>query len=165
MMIRDGDKSRRKAMNMTRRDLAVAGVLALGAVALVAPATADAAEEAAVKDAVEALRKAVFEQDKAKMEGLVADELTYGHSSAVVQTKAEMINGVMTRKAKLKSLEYPELKVTVAGNAAWARHLYVSESELDGKPSSIKIGILEVWQKQAGGWKLLARQGYKLPAA
>lgn len=152
-------------MNMTRRDLAAAGALALGAAALIAPNSADAAEEAAVKDAVEALRKAVFDQDKAKIEGLVADELTYGHSSAVVQNKAEMVNGVMTRKAKVKSLEYPELKVSVAGDAAWARHLYVSESELDGKTNHTKIGILEVWQKQGGGWKLLARQGYKLPAA
>jgi ketosteroid isomerase-like protein len=152
-------------MNMTRRDLAAAGALALGAAALVAPATAEAAEEEAVKEAVEALRKAVFDQDKSKIEALVADELTYGHSSAIVQDKDTMVIGVMTRKATLKSLEYPELKVTVAGNAAWTRHLYVSESELDGKSNHIKIGILEVWQKAGGGWKLLARQGYKLPAA
>jgi ketosteroid isomerase-like protein len=150
-------------MTMTRRDLAAAGAFAFAAASLAATSTAEAAEEEAVTQAVEALRKATFTQDKAKIEALVADQLTYGHSSAVVQSKAEMINGVMTRKATLKSLEYPELKVTVAGNAAWARHLYVSESELDGKPRSIKIGILEVWQKAGGGWKLLARQGYKLP--
>ena len=47
--------------------------------------------------------------------------------------------------------------------AAVARHLYVSESELEGKPTSTKIGALQVWQKQDGGWKLLARQGFKLP--
>jgi ketosteroid isomerase-like protein len=152
-------------MNMTRRDLAAAGALALGAAALVVPATAEAAEEASVKDAVEALRKAVFDQDKAKLEALVSDELTYGHSSAVVQNKAEMVNGVMTRKAKLKTLEYPELKVSVAGDTAWARHLYVSDSELDGKTNNTKIGILEVWRKGGGGWQLFARQGYKLPAA
>jgi ketosteroid isomerase-like protein len=38
----------------------------------------------------------------------------------------------------------------------------VSESETDGKINHTKIGILAVWQKQDGGWKLLARQGYKL---
>ena len=27
------------------------------------------------------------------------------------------------------------------------------------------IGILEVWTKQDAGWKLLARQGFKLPVA
>jgi ketosteroid isomerase-like protein len=35
------------------------------------------------------------------------------------------------------------------------------ESETDGKPASVRIGALQVWQKQDGSWKLLARQGYK----
>jgi hypothetical protein len=42
------------------------------------------------------------------------------------------------------------------------RHLYESESETYGKPSSVKIGAPQVWQKQSGAWKLLARQGFKL---
>jgi len=59
-------------------------------------------------------------------------------------------------------LTFPELKVGLAGNAAIARHIYTSESETDGKPNSVRIGVLAVWQKQDGSWKLLARQGYKL---
>ena len=51
----------------------------------------------------------------------------------------------------------------MAGPNAIARHLLVQESELDGKTSNVKIGILAVWQKQDSGWKLLARQGFKLP--
>ena len=35
---------------------------------------------------------------------------------------------------------------------------------MDGKPTTTKIGVLQVWQKQDGNWKLLARQGYKLEA-
>jgi ketosteroid isomerase-like protein len=50
----------------------------------------------------------------------------------------------------------------VVGDAAIVRHLYESESETDGKPTSVKIGALQVWQKQDGTWKLLARQGFKL---
>jgi ketosteroid isomerase-like protein len=68
----------------------------------------------------------------------------------------------MTGKAVVKSLDFPELTVAVAGDAAIARHLYVSESETDGKPNNVKIGVLAVWQKQDGSWKLLARQGFKL---
>lgn len=151
-------------MDMSRRDLAAAGALAFAATALIKSTPAAAAEEAAVTEAIDGMRKAQLTQDKAKMEALAADQLSYGHSSAVVQNKAEMINGVMTRKPKVKSIDYPELKVTVTGNSAVARHLYVSESELDGKTEMTKIGALEVWQKQDGGWKLLARQGYKLPA-
>jgi len=50
----------------------------------------------------------------------------------------------------------------VAGDAAVVRHIYASEFETGGKPANIRIGILAVWQKQDGSWKLLARQGYKL---
>ena len=31
-----------------------------------------------------------------------------------------------------------------------------------GKVTDTKIGVVQVWQKQGGQWKLLARQGYKL---
>jgi ketosteroid isomerase-like protein len=101
-------------------------------------------------------------QEQGRPRQLTADQLSYGHSSAVVQNKAEFIDGVMGRKATVKSLTYPDLKVMMAGNNAIARHRFVSESEQDGKTTNTDIGILEVWTKQDGGWKLLARQGFKL---
>jgi len=150
-------------MTVTRRHLAAAGAFAFGAAELFrdAPAHAATGDEAAVLDAVEAMRKAVFDKDKPALDKLTAEQLSYGHSSAVVQDKAEFINGVMTRKGTLKSLSFPDLKVIMAGNNAVTRHRYVSESEADGKTTNVDIGILEVWVKD-GGWKLLGRQGYKL---
>jgi ketosteroid isomerase-like protein len=151
-------------MQITRRGLSVAGALALGVPSVLfgSPAFAEAGDEAAVKQNVEALREALLKADKAQLERLTADQLSYGHSDGRVQNKAEFINGVMTRKATVKSLTFPDLKIEVAGDAAVARHLYESESELDGKTTNTKIGTLEVWQKQGGDWKLLARQAYKL---
>jgi hypothetical protein len=46
-----------------------------------------------------------------------------------------------------------------------ARHTLASESETDGKLTSTKIGVLQVWQKQGGTWKLLARQSVRPPQA
>jgi Domain of unknown function (DUF4440) len=154
-------------MRLTRRDLgdlAAMGALAVGAAAaFVHPAAADtAADEAALTQSVEALRKALLGQDKAPLEALTAPQLSYGHSTGLIQNKAEFVNGVMTRKATVKSLAFPDLKIVLAGDAAIARHLYVSDMESEGKPVSIKIGVLAVWQKQGGDWKLLARQAYKL---
>jgi ketosteroid isomerase-like protein len=151
-------------MDVTRRNLAIVGVVALGAAGLLgSPAVlADAGDEAAVKDSVEALRKALLAADKTQLEQLAADQLSYGHSSGKVQNKAEFVDGVMTRKGVVKSLDFPDLTVAMAGDAAIARHLYVSESETDGKPNNVRIGVLAVFQKQDGGWKLLARQAYKL---
>lgn len=151
-------------MHVTRRNLAVAGALALSMPSLFfsSPALAEAGDDAAVKQNVEALREALLKADKAQLERLTAEQLSYGHSDGRVQNKAEFIDGVMTRKATVKSLNFPDLKIAVAGDAAIARHLYESESEMDGKTTNTKIGTLEVWQKQGGNWKLLARQAYKL---
>ena len=151
-------------MHVTRRDLAVAGALALSVPTLFFGSTARAEtdNEAAVRLNVEALREALLKADKAQLERLTADQLSYGHSDGRVQNKPEFINGVMTRKATVKSLTFPDLKIEVAGDAAVARHIYESESETDGKPNNVRIGALQVWQKQGGNWKLLARQGFKL---
>jgi len=149
-------------MELTRRHLTAAGALALGATTLLRSSPVFAEEEAGVKEAVEALRTALLKADKGKLETLAASQVSYGHSDGRVQNKAEFIDGVMNRKAVVKSIDFPELKITMAGNNAIARHLYVSESETDGKPNSVKIGMLAVWTKQDGSWKLLARQGYKL---
>ena len=152
-------------MNVSRRELAVAGAVALTAPGLLLGglASAQAADEAAVKENVEILRKALLEADKAKLEQVASAQISYGHSDGRVETKEQFVNGVMTRKQRVKSLEFPELKVAVVGNAAIARHIYLAESELEGKQTTTKIGALQVWQKQNGSWKLLARQGFRLP--
>jgi hypothetical protein len=151
-------------MNVSRRDFAVAGVLALGASNLLLSGSAGAAagDEAELAQSIETLRQGVLQQDKAKLDQVAASQISYGHSDGRVETKEQFINGVMNRKPVQKSLTFPELKVFVAGNTAVARHIYLGESELDGKQSTTRIGALQVWQKQDGGWKLLARQGFKL---
>ncbi|HWD60023.1 MAG TPA: nuclear transport factor 2 family protein [Stellaceae bacterium] len=149
-------------MKIDRRHLAIAGAAAFGAAAVLRETPSFAADDPALAQAVEELRKAIFAADKAKLTALTADELTYGHSSGVVQDKAVFIDGVMTRKATVKSLEFPELKTFTAGDAGVTRHHYVADNELDGKTTHIDIGVLAVWQKQGGQWKLLARQAYKL---
>jgi ketosteroid isomerase-like protein len=151
-------------MEITRRHLAAAGALALGGSTLLqsASSSAESADQGAVDKAVESLRKALMEKDKTRLEQLTADQLSYGHSSGKVQSKAEFVDGVMTSKAVVKSIAFPELAVAVVGDTAIARHLFEAEMETDGKTNSVKIGALQVWQKQGGNWKLLARQGFKL---
>jgi hypothetical protein len=150
-------------MELTRRNLAAAATLALAAPTLIRSAHAQSADEASVKKSVEELRAAVVAKDKAKLDTLTMAQLSYSHSSAVLQDKAKFIDGVMTRKANLKSLEWPEMTVQIVGANGIVRHLWVSESELDGKVTNTKIGVMQVWQKQDAGWKLLARASWKLP--
>ena len=151
-------------MRLSRRDLtAAAGVLALGAAASAGPVLTDAQDEAAVKQAVEEFKTAWLKQDKAKLEAMTLPQLSYSHSDARLEDKAKFIEGVMGRKATVKSLEFPEMTVQVVGNTAIVRHLWVSQTELEGKVTDTKIGVMQVWQKQDGVWKLLARASHRLP--
>jgi len=145
-------------MRITRRHVA-AGALALAA--LPAIAHAESADEAAVKKAVDDLNKAMIAADKAKLEMLTADAMSYGHSAGKVETKKEFVDVVAGKKTTYKSITISEPTVQVAGNNAVARHTYAVEFESDGKPGSAKIGVMQVWVKDGGNWKLLARQAFR----
>jgi Domain of unknown function (DUF4440) len=153
-------------MSVSRRDVVVAGAFAFGASSLLLSRSvgAQGGDEAAVAQSVETLRKAQFEADRTNLARVTSEQLSYGHSDGRVDTKEQFINGVMTRKQTVKSLAFPDLKLSVVGHAAIVRHVYLAESELDGKATTTRIGALQVWQKQDGAWKLLARQGFRLPA-
>jgi len=125
---------------------------------------AETGNEAAVTAAVEALTKAMLQADRAALEHLVADQLSYGHSSGLVETKAQFVDVIANRKTVYKSITLSEPSTVMAGDNAVVRHIFSNTTETAGKTASISVGILQVWQKQAGNWKLLARQAFRLPA-
>ena len=148
-------------MRFTRREAVLAGALVLG---ISGSALAQSGEEAAVNQAIEALRKAMLDADKAKLEELVADQLSYGHSGGVIESKAQFVTVVADKKTIYKSITLSDATTTVAGNNAIARHVFSAETEAGGKPGTARVGVLQVWQKQDGRWKLLARQAFRLPS-
>jgi ketosteroid isomerase-like protein len=148
-------------MTISRRQVSALAFLALGATA--APALAETNDAATVAEAVAALTKAMLTADKAKLESLVSDQLSYGHSGGVIQDKKDFVEVIATKKSVYKSIELSKQTVAVAGNNAIVRHAWESESGTgDGKWNVSKIGVLQVWQKEPSGWKLLARQAFKV---
>jgi len=154
-----------RKMNVTRRHLVATGALALGGVVLMrsSSAVAQSADEAGVTKAVEALRQATLGQQKGLLEELCHAQLAYGHSDGRVETKAQFIEGVMTRKATVKALTLSDHVIDVVGANAIARHSWTSESELDSKATTTKIKVMQVWLKDGAAWKLLARQAARPP--
>lgn len=148
-------------MPFSRRSLAAVGASVLTAAALSAPAVA-AGDEASVAQATEAYRKGMLGSDKAALEALCSDHLTYGHSTGRVQDKAEFIADVASGRSKWKFINLNDLHHRVAGNNAWSRCVFDGENESGGKTNATKFGLLLVWQRQGDAWQLLARQGYKI---
>jgi hypothetical protein len=50
----------------------------------------------------------------------------------------------------------------IVGDNAIVRHTFTGETERDGKINPVTIGVLMVWHKPDGNWKLLARQAVRL---
>ncbi|MBS0644940.1 MAG: nuclear transport factor 2 family protein [Proteobacteria bacterium] len=151
-------------MSLSRRHLAATGAFGAG-LALVAAATGPAqaaADEASVAAAVEAYRKAILAKDKAALEALCAPQVSYGHSSGVIQNRDEFVTGTVNSKSVTKALEFSKIWNAVVGDNAISRFIWDSESETEGKTTQTHIGVLIVWVQQGGAWKILGRQAYKL---
>jgi len=146
-------------MNIDRRHLALPAV-AFGLLAA-APAFA-ASDEATVIKNLEAHRAAVMAGDAKAFDALSAPELSYSHSDGHIEDKATFIKNATDGKTKWLSLAYDNPKVRIVGDTAISRFNFVGENQNGDKKNSVNLGVLMVWQKQGGKWKVLARCSTKL---
>jgi len=123
---------------------------------------AQSKEERAVADAVETLRTAMVDADEATLKEIALNELTYGHSSGLLEDKSEFVEALASGKSNFKNMDLINQTITVVNKTALARHELKADIIDSGNPASIHLGVLLVWQKQKNDWKLLARQAYKL---
>ncbi len=151
-------------MPTTRRRLALASgfMLAVPVLAAGTAVLAQSADVAAVDKATAELREAMLTADRAKLTALLSDQLSYGHSAGRLETKAQFLDVVAGKKTLYKSMSFSDATTAVAGNNAIVRHVMTVDTETDGKPATAKVGALQVWVKDGGAWKLLARQAFRL---
>jgi ketosteroid isomerase-like protein len=129
------------------------------------PATMnDPKDEKAVMGTLEAMAQATMKKDVATLDKIYHPDLTYSHSSAMNQTKAEVLKAV-TGPAVTESMTFHETTIRVYGNVALVR----GRNELrNGSPGAMHdnhLNILWVLLKGPGpqGWQIVARQTTRLP--
>ena len=148
-------------MDIDRRQLALP-VLAIGLLG-VTPAFAGADEDAVARN-LEAFRAAQASANAEILASLCAAELSYSHSSGVVEDKATFVANATNGKSKWLSLVYENPSIRVVGPAAIVRFHWLGEAESvpEGKKSATNLHILMNWVKQGSDWKLLSRAATKL---
>ena len=148
-------------MQIDRRQFALPA-LALGLLTAL-PAFAGADEDMILKN-VETFRAGQAAGKADAIAPLLADDLSYSHSSGAVDDKAKLLSGISTANYKWTTLEYKNPTVRVVGPAAIVRFNFVGEQEFaaDGKKVPQNLAILMNWQKQGNDWKLLSRSATKL---
>ena len=119
--------------------------------------------EKEVEARVNELRLALIDPTVAKLGEISSMDLTYGHSSGKMENQAQFIEALVSGTSDFASASFENQTIQVKNNLAIVRHNLVADVLDGGKANSIKIGVMLVWQKEKGSWKLLARQAYKLP--
>lgn len=120
-------------------------------------------DEKAVADAVDLLRTAMINANKTALENLVAEKLSYGHSSGHIDDKKEFVDKIVSGTSDFVSIDLTEQTISISDGVAVVRHVFNAKTNDTGKgPGEVHLRVLLVWQKQKAGWKLLARQAVKI---
>ena len=114
--------------------------------------------------AAEKLRAAMVDPDPAVLAALVADELSYGHSGGKVDTKASFIEDLLNGNSDFVSMDITDQTAKVVQDITVIRHTLTARTHDRGVAGAVKLHVLQVWQRQAGAWRLVARQAVRLPA-
>jgi ketosteroid isomerase-like protein len=139
----------------------VSSVLAF--VLVVPPVFAASPGEKAVLAAVEGWKTAMLKKDRAALEKIFHADLSYGHSSAMVETKAQAIPHIVDG-AGWEALELTDTTVRLQGNVAIVNGKIDMHQRNKDRPTTIsKLIMLTVWVKGPPGWQMIARQAVRRP--
>ena len=121
------------------------------------------AQQTEVVMKMQLLKTALVAKDSVSLSSLLSDDVTYGHSNAMVQTKAELIRSVMSGEQDYNSIEPSDMNVRVYDNAAVVTLKLKVNLVYGGKPTDLNLSATFTWVKINGDWKLVARQSTRLP--
>ncbi|MBV9986105.1 MAG: nuclear transport factor 2 family protein [Chitinophagaceae bacterium] len=119
-------------------------------------------EEKSILAAIDQLKKAMISGERSALEAIASDKLSYGHSSGLVENKAEFVEHIASGKSDFVTIDLSEQTITIEDNIAVVRHLLNATTNDNNTPGTARIKVLLVWKKEHGKWKLLARQAVKV---
>lgn len=140
----------------------LASLIVILITAITMDASAQSKEEKQVAAAVETLTKAMIDGNKTALENISSDALSYGHSSGKIQDKAAFVEAIASGQSDFVTIDLTDQTIIVKDQTAIVRHKLSAQTNDGGKPGNVSLGIMLVWVKEKGAWKLVGRQAYKL---
>jgi ketosteroid isomerase-like protein len=146
---------------------ALAALATLVALAMPSLAAAQASPAAGAEKAVLAAQDARFaltiKADVVALGAMMTDDLTYTHSSALTETKAQLLEGLKSGKYAYREIEAPGRRVRLHGDAAIVSGPVHIVIEPGGQRTEIDLYFTELYVKEGGRWKMALWQSTKLP--
>jgi ketosteroid isomerase-like protein len=127
------------------------------------PTDAEAAAEVLKADdrRFEAMRKS----DWAGLDAVLADDLTYVHSTARLESKAEHVANLRAGKPHYRGIAPRERRARVHGGIGAVNGVSEMHVENGGKEQHFTVRYLAVYAKSGEQWRMIAWQSTRQPDA
>jgi ketosteroid isomerase-like protein len=125
---------------------------------------ADPPTKAAVETAEKAWGAAMAKNDGAALTALLADDLTYTHSTGAIDTKSSLIGKMKSGEQKYLMLNHEGIDTRLYGSTAVINATAKVQTAAKGVPGTQNhLRFIHVWVHQQGAWKLVAHQSLRIP--
>jgi len=121
--------------------------------------------EADVLHAYDRRFEAMRKEDFAALETALADDLTYVHSTARLESKKEHVANLRGGKPHYRGIAPRERTVRVTGDVGIVTGVSDMHVERDGKDNRFTVRYLAVYTKTGPDWKMTAWQSTRVPDA
>ncbi|GAB2488300.1 nuclear transport factor 2 family protein [Algoriphagus taiwanensis] len=117
-----------------------------------------------IEKAVQKMKVAMLESDAATLAELTSPALSYGHSGGTIETQSEFLEVFSSKSADYQRWDMSDLFIVIHNKTtAIVRHEVDADIESNGTLNNLKLGVMMVWVKEKGKWKLLGRQAFRRP--
>ena len=119
-----------------------------------------ASDQKAVTATLEAMAKATIAKDVATLDKIYGDDLTYAHSSALTETKAQVLQNVQGPSVA-EFMKFSDTTIRLYGDVALAKGVVDFRNGPPGKMLDNHLNILWVLVRRPQGphgWQIVARQ-------
>ena len=107
------------------------------------------------------LKTALIAKDSITLSKLLADDVTYGHTNGLIQSKAELIHSVMTGEQDYKSIDPTKMNIRIFDKTAVVNMDSRIVLNYNKQSMQIDMKITFVWINKHNDWQLEARQAVK----
>ncbi len=110
---------------------------------------------------LEEFRSVLINPNDAALLRLTSKDLTYGHSNGLIEKQDQFIDALKNGPSKFVAIQVSDQSITLVDDLALVRQNLSGDVQTGEVMSKLNLGVLYVWVKDKGNWKLLARQAFK----
>lgn len=116
-----------------------------------------------VENKVEKLRLYMIDPTMENLKEISSTSLTYGHSNGLIENQGEFIEALVSGASDFRSIDLKDQTIIFPNkNTALVRHKLHGLVWDGTKTNPVNLGVLLVWVKEKGKWRLTARQAFRL---